>query len=142
MKQLLTILLILVSFAAFSQYADDYVSKKEKPIKTKTTIKDEPQGKLADSPGDCLIKASNVQVGAYLTYALGGVMMYFSASGDVGKSEQDACKAVGIACIAVGTVLQISHTILIGKAGTLMNEQQKSLTLKASPTGAGLAINF
>lgn len=130
MKQLLTILLILVSFTAFSQYADS------------TTTKNKKASNKVATPGDCLIKASNSQMGAYFAFAFGGAMTYCVISNKVPDEQKGACRIVSIASFAVGVILQVNHTILIGKAGKLMNEQQKSITFKASPTGAGLAINF
>lgn len=130
MKQLLTIVLIFVSFTAFSQHTDSTTVNKKNPIN------------LAVTPGDYLIKASNSQIGAYFAYAFSSAMFYCVASNKVDDTQKDACKIVGFASLAAGVILQVNHTILIGKAGKLMNEQQKSITLQASTNTAKIAFNF
>lgn len=150
MKHLFTILMLCISIVTFSQnFGNHDVGAKSKEPKDSTkTVKWYDDDYLStissrnNTSGQCLVAASNSQFGAYVASVVGSIMIVCSASGAVNDSQKDVCNIIGYTSIGVGLILQIRSTVLIGKAGKLMDEQQKSLTFRASITGVGLALNF
>lgn len=150
MKHLLTILMLFVSISAFTQsFGNHVVGAKNKDTKDSTKVvkwyDDDYTSTIStrnNTPGQCLIAASNSQFAAYTFYAISSAIVFASTNDDLTVEQRKNYTALALTSGAVAIIFQVRATVMIGKAGRLLNEQQKSLTFKASPTGVGLALNF
>lgn len=142
--------MLFVSISAFTQsFGNHVVGAKNKDTKDSTKVvkwyDDDYTSTIStrnNTPGQCLIAAANSQYVAYTFYAIGSGLFFATKGDKVTPEELKTYKAVAITSAAIGFIFQVRATVMIGKAGRLLNEQQKSLTFKASPTGVGLALNF
>jgi len=127
MKYLISIMLISISYLCFSQ--DYYI-----PSKTETdSIKN------YSSPGNCLIQAKNSKMTSYGMAVTSGIFLgvYFNE-----KSEDAFIYASG-AFALLSVVFDIRSSILIGKAGKLMEKEKRSkISFYALPNQAGIRLTF
>ena len=100
------------------------------------------EAKYPATPGSELIKASNNHfLGTALIFTGIGLFTLVSAS-SLSKENVTMFQGLGVASTVIGVGFSINSWLKIRKAGIMMNEKEKKLTLNINPVGFKLAYKL
>ena len=105
-----------------------------------------PPGNPIDNhtPGDKLIRFTRVYYTGFAIEIVGGILIGVAQTGTHEESLTNGLTIAGGVLVLGGAIVQLVSFSSIGKAGKLMNEQQKrvSLNIESTQYGVGIVCRF